>query len=96
MSQMMADLWNEAAQAFDQRYQQIGEQWEASTPCTEFNVQQLCDHAVGAQAGMVAGLVGAEVPDGAARPEVYAAISANMTEENLAGTTNNNLHIKFN
>lgn len=88
MSQTMVDLWNASAQAFDQRYQQIGEQWEAATPCDEFNVQQLCEHAVGVQAGMVAGLVGAEVAEGAAWPEVYAAVSANMNEENLAGTTN--------
>lgn len=85
MSQMMVDLWNQAADAFDQRYQQIGDQWEASTPCSDFNVQQLVEHTVGVQGGMVAPMVGAELPEGADWPAVKSAVSAALSPESLDG-----------
>ncbi|MFN0027599.1 MAG: maleylpyruvate isomerase N-terminal domain-containing protein, partial [Acidimicrobiales bacterium] len=42
-----ADNWRAAAAEFDARYQAIAkDQWEASTPCSEWNVHQLVAHAV--------------------------------------------------
>jgi uncharacterized protein (TIGR03086 family) len=88
MSQQHIDLWKQAADAFDQRYQAIGEaNWEASSTCEGWNVKELVDHAVGVQAGMIAGLVGAEIAEGAAWPEVNQAISAALGNEGaLDGT----------
>ena len=87
MSEMMVQLWNQAAEAFDQRYQQIGEQWETATPCDEFNVRQLCEHAAGAQVGLMAELVGADVAEGAEWPAVYQAVTSAMSAESVSGMT---------
>ncbi len=89
MSQQHIDLWTQAADAFDQRYQAVQEaQWEAQTPCDEWNVKALVDHAVGTQIGFAAPVVGAEVAEGADWPTTRAAISAALSAEGaLEGTT---------
>ena len=57
------DNWRAAAEAFDARYKAIAkDQWEAPTPCSEWNVHQLVAHAVGTQAGMGAALARRAVP----------------------------------
>ena len=44
MSQQHVDLWKQAADAFDQRYQAVGEaQWAAATPCDGWAVKELVD-----------------------------------------------------
>ncbi len=86
MSQQHVDVWNQAADAFDQAYQAIGDNWEASTPCSEYNVQQLVEHTLQAQ-HMGAGLAGIELPEGADWPAIRSAVSAGLTAESLAGTT---------
>lgn len=88
MSQQHIDLWKTTAEAFDQRHAAIGEQTGASTPCTEWDVAALVDHAAGVQQGFVGSLVGAEIADGADWPTTKAAIDSAMTAESLAGTTN--------
>lgn len=87
MSQQHIDLWKSAASAFDQRYQAIGEQWETATPCSEWNVRALVDHAVGVQAQFAGGMVGADIAEGAGWPDVHQAILAALeTEGVLDGT----------
>ncbi len=88
MSQQHIDLWKQAADAFDQRYQAVGEaQWEAATPCDEWNVRALVDHAVGTQVGFAAPVVGAELAEGADWPSARDAISAALAAEGaLDGT----------
>lgn len=89
MSQQHIDIWNSAADAFSQRYDAITEaQWDAATPCEGWNVKDLVEHAVGVQMGFAAGLVGAEVPEGAEWPAVRDAISAAAANDGaLDGTT---------
>lgn len=81
----MIDMWNSTADAWNQRYEQIADQWEAGTPCSEFSVKQLCEHAAGAQAGIMGGL-GMDVPEDAEWPAVYEAVKAGMTPDALEGT----------
>lgn len=65
MSQQHIDLWRQAADAFDQRYNAIGDdQWQQATPCTEWQVRQLVDHAVGVQQSLGGNTVGADIEEG--------------------------------
>lgn len=90
MSQQHIDLWKQAAAAFDQRFEATeASQMEAATPCDEWCVQDLINHAVGTQMGFVAPLVGAEVAEGAEWPAVRDAMSAALEVEGaLDGMTN--------
>lgn len=85
-----AAVWNAAATAWDQRWNAVtADQWEAASTCEGWNVQQLVDHTVGTQIGFAAAMVGAEVAEGAAWPEVHAAISAALEQPGaLDGTIN--------
>ena len=77
MSQQHIDIWNQAADAFTQRYEAIAEgQWEADTPCEGWCVKDLVDHAVGVQAGYTGNMLGAEIPEGADWPTARDAIRA--------------------
>jgi len=89
MSEQHVAVWQQAAAAWDQRWQAVqADQWEAQSTCSEWNVQQLCDHTVQGQATFAAGLVGADVAPDAAWPEVNAAISACLEDPScLEGTT---------
>lgn len=87
MSQQHVDVWNQAADAFDRAYQAIGDKGEAATPCSDYNVNQLVEHTLQAQ-HMGAGLIGAEIPEGADWPAIRAAVSGALSAESLAGTTN--------
>lgn len=87
MSQQHVDVWNQAADAFDAAYQAIGDQWSAATPCTEFDVSALVEHTLGAQ-HMGAGLIGAEIAEGADWPSTRDAMRSALSAEALAGTTN--------
>jgi len=89
MNEQHIAIWQQAAGAWDQRWQAVqADQWEAQTPCSEWNVQQLCDHTIQTQATFAAGLVGAEVAPDAAWPDVHAAINARLEDPScLDGTT---------
>lgn len=89
MSQQHIDIWQQSAEAFDQRWQAIAEgQWDAQTPCADWNVQQLVDHAVGTQAGFCGPVLGAEIPEGADWPTVRSAIETAMADpSSMEGTT---------
>ncbi|MGI9595779.1 MAG: TIGR03086 family metal-binding protein [Acidimicrobiales bacterium] len=82
MSQQHIDIWNQAAAAFDQRYEAIAEaQWAEATPCEGWNVKDLVDHAVGTQKMMGGGMVGAEIGEDADWPTARDAISTALAAE---------------
>ncbi len=84
MSQQHADVWNQAASTFSRGWEQVqGEQWQAQSVCSDWNVQQLCDHTVETQLGFAAAMVGAEVPEGAAWPEIQAAIGSRLEDPSV-------------
>lgn len=88
MSQQHIDIWTSCAEAFSQRYDAVTEgQWAESTPCDGWTVKDLVDHAVGVQARF-AGMVGADIPEGADWPTARSAIEAALgTDGALEGTT---------
>ncbi len=90
MNQQHIDLWEQAASAFDQRYQAVAEaQWSAATPCEGWSVKDLVDHAVGTQRMLGGGMVGAEVAEDADWPATRDAISDALKAEGaLDGMTN--------
>lgn len=90
MSQQHIDLWRQTADAFDQRHQAISEaQWAEGTPCSEWAVKELVEHAVGVQQMFAGGMVGAELAEGADWPAVHGAVSTALeTEGVLDGMTN--------
>ena len=83
MNQVFIDQWRETAQAFDQRYQAIGEQWQADTPCEGWCVQDLVDHAIGVQKQIAGGLLGVQVEEGADWPTLHSAMSAAMDDPSV-------------
>lgn len=89
MSQQHIDIWNASADAFSARYEAISdEHWSATTPCADWTVKELVDHAVNTQAQYCGGLLGAEIPEGADWPTTRDAIrSALANESALEGTT---------
>ena len=75
-----AQIWSQTADLFAERLASVtDEQWSASTPCDEWDVRALVDHAVGVQ-GMVAGALGAQVPDGADWATVQSTIEAALAD----------------
>jgi len=89
MNEQHAAIWQQAASAWDQRWQAIqAEQWQTQSTCDEWNVQQLCEHTIQTQATFAAGMVGAQVAPDAAWPEVHAAIVDRLQDPScLDGTT---------
>lgn len=86
MSQQHADLWNTVAAAWDQRISAVSaEQMETATPCSDWNVQALVEHAVGTQISFAGGTVGADIAEGAEWPAVHAAISAAIEDPSVLG-----------
>lgn len=84
-----ADNWRTAAAEFDARYQAIAkDQWEASTPCSEWNVHQLVAHAVGTQATF-GGVLGGDAPADADWKTARAAMDAALSQPGAVdGTVN--------
>ena len=87
--QLHADLWNECADAWTARFDAItDEHWQSATTCEGWDVRALVDHMVQTQANFAGPLVGAEIAEGAAWPEVRAAISDALGDGSvLEGTT---------
>ena len=87
MSDVMIKMWNDVAETFQASYDAIGDSWESQTPCGEWTVRQLVDHAVGVQANFGSSL-GAQSSDGDDWPTVKAAMQAALNDpEALTGTT---------
>lgn len=59
---------------------------QAASPCEGWCAQEVADHAVATQVSFVAPMLGVEVPEGAAWPEVRQAIGGALTAEALEGT----------
>lgn len=80
-------LWHETAELYTQRIGEIGDdQWSASTPCAEWTVRELVDHATGVQA-RVAAAVGADIADGADWATVRTAMATALEQPDaLEGT----------
>ena len=75
-----AQRWRQSAEAFDQRFSAISEaQWSAATPCTEWTVRDLVDHATSVQARF-GGLLGLQVAEGADWPTVRGAMVAVLAD----------------
>lgn len=41
-----ADIWRQAADKFSEVLAQVGDQWDAATPCDDWTVRDLVDHTV--------------------------------------------------
>lgn len=88
MNEQHAAIWQQAASAWDQRWQAVqADQWQAQSNCDAWTVQQLADHTIATQATFAAGVVGAEVAPDAAWPEVHAAISARLQDPSVLDGT---------
>jgi uncharacterized protein (TIGR03086 family) len=62
------------------------DQWDNPTPCAEWNVRQLVDH-VNAWQTQGGNLLGIDIPDGAAWPDIQAAFDATLSDPSqLTGT----------
>lgn len=54
------EIWKQTADAFGARLDAVSdEQWSSNTPCDEWDVRALVDHAVGVQ-GLIASALGAQ------------------------------------
>jgi len=73
-------LWQQTAEAFDQRLSAVTDaQWTAATPCTEWTVRQLVDHAVGVQT-MLGGVLGGDAKPDADWASTRAALAAALAD----------------
>ncbi len=82
-----ASMWNETAELYTQRLSALtDEQWSAQTPCEEWDVRAVVDHANGVQA-LIAGALGASVAEGADWPTLRGAIASALEDPSvLEGT----------
>ena len=82
-----ADVWNMAAQKWSDTIAQVGDDdWGKSTPCGQWTVQELVDHAMHWQ-GMGGSVLGAGTAPGQDWAEVQPALSAALADPaNLEGT----------
>jgi uncharacterized protein (TIGR03086 family) len=74
------ERWQQTAQAFRRRYDQLTDShWARPTPCSEWTVRDLVDHAVGTQVRF-GGLLGLEAPEapGATEAPDWATVQAAM------------------
>ena len=80
-------LWTSAAEAFDIRHQLItAEDQHSPTPCDEFDVAALVNHATGAQVGL-GQIFGSKAQEGASWAEARDAMAAALaTPGSIDGT----------
>jgi uncharacterized protein (TIGR03086 family) len=80
------DVYRQVADTWGHLSTQIGDdQWDAQTPCDEWNVRQLVDHVLAWQTQGL-GLLGADVAPGAGWDEIRAAFEATLSDPTrLAG-----------
>ena len=79
MSQMIS-AWEATAAEFDQRFRQINDQWGAKTPCEDWDVSALVEHAVGVQ-GQFGGAIGLDASAATDWPSMRSAMSAAISAE---------------
>jgi uncharacterized protein (TIGR03086 family) len=60
----LVDLYRDSVQAFSNRVAQVGpDQWDAPTPCADWNVRELVNHIVGEQLWSVPLFAGATIAE---------------------------------
>lgn len=70
------DIWKQAAENFDRHHNAVADdQWGSSSPCDDWTVRELVDHAVGVQT-MMGGALGGAAGEGADWATARAAIDA--------------------
>lgn len=75
MTTQQTNLWKSAAAAFDERHRLLrSEHRSLPTPCTDFDVAELVEHAVGTQIGIGRDLGGSAV-DGASWDDARSAMA---------------------
>lgn len=73
------DIWKQAADNFERHHGSItDEQWSASTPCEEWSVRELVDHAVGVQV-LMGGALGGTAGEGSDWATARASLEAALT-----------------
>ena len=78
-----ASMWNETAALWAQRLSEVSDdQWSAQTPCEEWDVRACVDHANGVQS-MIAGALGASVPEGADWAAIQTAIAGALEDPSV-------------
>ena len=82
----IGDVWGMAADKWDEVVGQVGDDdWDKSTPCDEWTVRELVDHAMFWQ-GRGAGVFGAELAEDADWPTVRSALGTALADPaNLEG-----------
>lgn len=83
MNEQHIALWQQAVAAWDQRYDAIGEQWEAGTPCDGWSVKDLVDHAVGVQQRVAGGLLGIDLGESPEWPALRDAIAGALEDPSV-------------
>jgi uncharacterized protein (TIGR03086 family) len=83
----LIEQWQQTAEAFDRRHAAItDEQWGTPTPCSEWDVRQVVDHVVSAQARFGA-MLGAEIPGEPTWAEVRDALAAALEDDSVMTRT---------
>ncbi len=83
MHQVFVEQWQETADAWEARLQAVGDQGTSQTPCQEWDVQELVDHAVGVQRRLATGMLGAELAEDAEWPAVRAGVEAALADPSV-------------
>lgn len=79
------DLWRQAAGKWNEVSAQIGDNWEATTPCDDWSVRELVDHAMHWQ-GQGGSILGAGTAPGDDWSKIEPALSAALDDPtNLEG-----------
>lgn len=82
MNQMFIDQWRETAAAWDQRFQAVGDQGDAQSPCEGWCANDVVEHAVGVQAQIAGGILGIQA-EGMEWPDLHQAMSSAMEDPSV-------------
>lgn len=83
MNQVFIDQWRETAEAFDQRFQAIGDHGRVATPCADWCVDELVDHAVEVQKRVAGGMLGLDLADDAEWPVIRQSIDGALADPSV-------------
>ena len=83
MNQVFIDQWRQTAEAWDQRWQAIGDKGQAQTPCDAWCVDELVDHAMGVQKSVAGGMLGVQLADDADWPTIRDGMSSALEDASV-------------